>query len=158
VSAVSIVGAGACTPLGRSLPASAAAVEAGIRGGVGEHPFLAHRVGRRVKMALASWLDIRVHGADRFVVLAHEAAAEALAPLAALEEEPARLQVFVGLPESSRVGLPDDLEAAMEDAWGEDVDALTLLLAGHAAATFAIERAARARSGRVWRLWTMVSP
>jgi 3-oxoacyl-[acyl-carrier-protein] synthase I len=145
---VGIIGAGARTPLGRSLRASEAAVRAGIAR-AGPHPFLVDGSSKPLKVARAEWLPERFDGAVRFVALAKNAAKETLATLHAHGGGGDRFRVFVGLPES-RPGRPADLDEAITRAlgrdapWAERVEDLTVVSLGHAAAIVAIERAAAA--------------
>jgi 3-oxoacyl-[acyl-carrier-protein] synthase I len=141
---VGIIGAGARTALGRSLPASAAAVRAGIVG-VDRHPSVVDRAGRDHDVARAAWLPEHLDGAARLVTLAENAAKEALAPLLR-DERRGRLRVLVGLPEP-RPGRPVDLDGAMARAlqknklWGDRIEDVVILPRGHAAAILAIEQA-----------------
>lgn len=147
-TSVGIIGAGARTALGRSLPASAAAVRARIAH-VGPHPFLVDRLDRSLNAARAEWLPDRIDGEARFVALAKNAAKEALAPLLRSTERGSRLRVFVGLPEP-RPGRPADLDDAIARAlgkeafWGDRVDDVIPIPRGHAAAILAIEQASAA--------------
>jgi 3-oxoacyl-[acyl-carrier-protein] synthase-1 len=145
VGSIGLVGAGARTALGRSLPATAAAVRARIRH-ASQHPFVSDRRDRRMIVARAEWLSLDMDGALRFASLAANAAKEALAPLRRLDRE-GRIGVFVGLPEP-RPGRPDGLEEAVSAALGKTLgdrlgDMVTLPL-GHAASLCAFEMAARA--------------
>ncbi len=152
VGSIGVIGAGARTALGRSLPATAAAVRARIRH-AGLHPFLVDARDRRVTVARADWLSLDMDGGPRLVSLATNAAKEALAPLVRAGDRETRLRIFVGLPEP-RPGRPDDLEAIVTEAlgkkaiWRERVDAVVCLPQGHASALGALaEGAAAIRRG-----------
>lgn len=80
--AIYIVGAGAQTPVGRSVLAAAAAVRCGISA-YAEHPFMIDRRGEPMVVARAEWLEDALPLADRIATLAVDAAQEALGPLAA---------------------------------------------------------------------------
>ncbi len=146
---VGIIGAGARTALGRSLPASAAAVRAGIAN-IGRLRFVGDRRGRGYKVARAAWLPEHLDGAARLLALAENAAKEALVPLLR-ESGPrgrnARLRVLVGLSEP-RPGRPDDLDGTVARAfeknprWGDWIDEVAVIPGGHAAAILALEQAA----------------
>ncbi len=79
--ALNVVGAGAQTPVGRSVLAAAAAVRCGISA-YAEHPFMLDRRGEPVVVARAEWLDEVMPLEDRVVQLAADAARDALAPVA----------------------------------------------------------------------------
>ncbi|HVY49447.1 MAG TPA: beta-ketoacyl synthase N-terminal-like domain-containing protein [Minicystis sp.] len=146
-TAIGVVGAGARTALGRSLPASAAAVRAGIGRAV-PHPYLVDRRRGSLVAAMAEWLPQRFAGAARFVALAKNAAKEALAGLERAGDAAASIDVLVGLPHA-RPGRPDDLDDAIARALrGPRVARVTTFAEGHAAALNAIEQAcAKIRRG-----------
>lgn len=141
-SAVAVVSAGARTAVGRSLPASAAAVRAGI-GHFTPHPFLSDRRGRRVTVARAPWLSADLVGTARFVRLATTAAREALEGLPTTH---APMPVFVGLPEA-RAGRPENLDADIAHALraerelGDRIGDVVSIPRGHASALVALEQA-----------------
>ena len=142
---VRMIGGGARTALGRSLPASAAAVRAGLSH-VTEHPYLVDRLERKIKVARATWLPDHVSGAERAVALAVNAAKEALAPIARGGSSQERIHVFVGLSET-RPGRPADLDEVVVDAlgkgarWAGRVERVVPVAQGHAAALVAIDSA-----------------
>lgn len=76
-----IVGAGAQTPVGRSVLAAAAAVRCNVAA-FSEHPFMIDEDGDPMVVARATWLAEDLPVADRIVALAADAAEEALCPLA----------------------------------------------------------------------------
>ena len=80
--AIYIVGAGAQTPVGRSAPATAAAVRCHLSA-YAEHPFMFDGRGEPMIVARAQWLDETFPLVDRIVTLAVDAAQEALRPLGA---------------------------------------------------------------------------
>jgi 3-oxoacyl-[acyl-carrier-protein] synthase-1 len=142
---IGIVGAGARASVGRSLPACAAAVRARI-GRVGDHPFLSDARSRPLKAARAEWLPTFLENEQRFVLLASNAAKEAMAGLRPDGDRKSEVRVFVGLPEA-RVGRPEGLDVAMADAlgpgkgWRERLTKVTTIAGGHAAALLALESA-----------------
>lgn len=146
--AVWVIGAGARTPLGRSLPTSAAAVRGGIAH-LDTHPSSFDAEGRRLNVARATWLPEYVGGEARFVNLARNAAKEALACVRQIERKGLRLRVLVGLPEV-RPGRPSGLEDALarafenDEIWGPHTDEVVAIGVGHAASLVAIERAMEA--------------
>jgi len=78
--AIYIVGAGAQTPVGRSVLSAAAAVRCGISA-YAEHPFMIDKHGEPMVVARAEWLDETLPVEDRIVTLAVDAAQEALEPI-----------------------------------------------------------------------------
>jgi 3-oxoacyl-[acyl-carrier-protein] synthase-1 len=80
--AIYIIGAGAQTPVGRSLLSAAAAVRCGISA-YAEHPFMIDKNGEPMVVSRSEWLVENLPLEDRIVTLAVDAAQEALAPIAA---------------------------------------------------------------------------
>jgi len=80
--AIYIVGAGAQTPVGRSVLAAAAAVRAGVSA-YAEHPFMIDGHGEPMVVARADWLDEDLPLEERILSLAVDAAKDALCPLEA---------------------------------------------------------------------------
>jgi 3-oxoacyl-[acyl-carrier-protein] synthase-1 len=145
---VAILGVGAQTSIGRSAPATAASVRAGVAN-FAEHPFLLDQGGEPMVVARARWLDT-VDGAERFVELAAAAASEAIGPeLAGPGIEAARLSVFVGLP-APRPGLPEGLTERLQERFREPLGPGVLagevatFPHGHAAGLIALETGWRA--------------
>lgn len=154
--AVHVLHVGARTPLGRSMPASAAAVRAGLVERA-RHPYMTDRLERPIQVARARWLPDDLDGAPRLVALAKNAAKEALAPLlrpdAGLSGE--RFAIFVGVP-APRPGRPADLDDALRAALGPEaffharVRGVTLVEGGGSSGVAALDRAAAAiRAGEV---------
>jgi 3-oxoacyl-[acyl-carrier-protein] synthase I len=79
--AIYIVGAGAQTPVGRSVLATAASVRCDISA-YAEHPFMIDKHGAPMVVARAGWLDKALPVEDRIATLAADAAREALLPVA----------------------------------------------------------------------------
>jgi 3-oxoacyl-[acyl-carrier-protein] synthase I len=79
--AVYVIGAGAQTPVGRSVLAAAAAVRSGISA-FAEHPYMFDKDGEPMVVARADWLPARLPIQDRIVALAVGAAQQALRPIA----------------------------------------------------------------------------
>ena len=82
-AAIYIVGAGAQTPVGRSVLATSASVRCGISAHA-EHPFMIDKHGAPMIVARAQWLNKALPLEDRIATLAADAAREALLPLAKL--------------------------------------------------------------------------
>ena len=95
---LTILGAGARTPIGLNAPSSAAARRAAISG-FRKHPFLVDGVGDPVIGALDTQLDPRLFGASRFVELAEPAIREACYAVGPVAAKSTRVPVFLGLPE-----------------------------------------------------------
>jgi 3-oxoacyl-[acyl-carrier-protein] synthase-1 len=151
--AVYVIGAGAQTPVGRSVLAAAAAVRCGISA-YAEHPYMIDRHGEPMVVAGAGWLDEALPADERVAVLGADAAREALAPLAdRLAWLGGPLPVHLAL---SAENLPDAsarervlgalLAGAGLDASRVEVEVVT---DGHAGGLLALERAAwRLRAGQ----------
>jgi 3-oxoacyl-[acyl-carrier-protein] synthase I len=115
IPGVCVVGLGAQTPVGGSVPAAAAAVRARLPM-VAEHPYIVDRFGEPVTVARAPWLPAEMSLLDRLLALGTEAAREALAPLLSVSPVArSRLAVVAGLP-AVRPGLPLGLAEPMLDA------------------------------------------
>jgi 3-oxoacyl-[acyl-carrier-protein] synthase-1 len=93
---VCIVGAGAHTSLGTSLPASCSALHAGFDA-FREHPFLIDKTGEHPVVARIPHLDEAADAAARLAELATPAAEEALAPLLGISPAPV-ISIFGALP------------------------------------------------------------
>lgn len=150
--AICIVGAGAQTPVGRSVLAAAAAVRCGVSA-YAEHPFMIDRCGEPMIVAMAEWLDESLPLEDRIATLVADAAREALHPLgpqfASLTRNMSVHFALAGeiMPERSQrervlgraldgMGLPTALETGT-------------VAAGHAGGFLALENAVRElREGR----------
>src|SRR5262249_34203757 len=102
---VCVVGVGAQTPVGRSAPASAAAVRAKL-GNFAEHPYMLDAAGEPMRVARAPWLPAELPLADRVLALTEAAAREALRPLEALAPGGKRVLAAVMGLSSARPGLP----------------------------------------------------
>lgn len=117
-----IAGVGARTAVGRTMPSSAAAVRAGIARFV-EHPSALDKKNRPVVVAMADWLPLDVAGIPRFVLLAVNAAKEALASVVrgVGEGTLARdlpINAVIALPEE-RPGRPEGLDEGIAAEVGE---------------------------------------
>lgn len=97
-TSVHIVAIGARTSLGLQALPSAAALNAGISS-MGDHPFMIDQVGDPMPGALDSFIDPRVMGPERFLILAESALREACTLLENTKESLQRLPVYLGLPE-----------------------------------------------------------
>ncbi|WP_245965539.1 beta-ketoacyl synthase N-terminal-like domain-containing protein [Pseudorhodoferax soli] len=138
-----IVAMGACTPLGRDVWASAAAVRAGISGFV-QHPYMLDTAGEPMRAAIAPWLDIGLDGADRLAALLFPAIDEALAPVSSASLAPLRMAIALGLP-SARPGFPESLPQQMrrrlQHHYGDALGSAACFTAGHAAGLLAMQAA-----------------
>jgi len=148
--AIYIVGAGAQTPLGRSVLSGAAAVRCGISA-VAEHPYMIDRHGEPMVVARAPWLNDSVALEERVVTLAVDAAREAIHPIAGRFDSVRRhIHVHVALSAENladpcqrqrvldRFATATDLTA--ETARGAQIECV---VDGHAGGLLALERAAR---------------
>lgn len=148
-----VVGAGAQTPVGRSVPAAAAAVRCGLSA-YAEHPFMIDQHGEPMVVAYARWLDAAPALEDRVVRLAVDAAREALSPVTThLAAARSKLAVHVAISaetfsnEMQRRSVVDRLAAAV-DFSGRLLD-IESFVAGHAGGLLALEAAVRRmRSGK----------
>jgi 3-oxoacyl-[acyl-carrier-protein] synthase I len=144
---VSVVGVGACTSVGASAPASAAAVRAGLAM-VYEHPCVIDREGEPFVVARAPYLSDDLPFENRFVELALPAALEALRPLAKIPGATRTIPTMVGLP-SPRPGLPPNLAGVLSQRMKElnaPVGRLAkaqFLANGHSAGLMALEAGCR---------------
>ncbi len=138
-----IVAVGACTPLGRNVWATAAAVRAGISGFV-QHPFMIDTAGEPLRVALAPWLDIGLSMADRLEALLFPAIDETLAPITNPTRPPWKLALALGLP-SARPGMPDDIQqqlrSRIEARYGDLFAGIACFASGHAAGLIALQAA-----------------
>jgi 3-oxoacyl-[acyl-carrier-protein] synthase-1 len=140
---VPIVGIGGCTSVGLTMPATAAAVRAGIAS-FGDHPFMVDTVGEPMVVARAPHLSEDVVGLDRFLGLALPAAQEALAILLPLARQLQAFPVVLGVP-PRRPGLPDVLEKELPDrllkqlAVSFPISSVEAIACGHAAGLMALE-------------------
>lgn len=145
--AIYIVGAGAQTPVGRSVLAAAAAVNCGISA-YAEHPFMIDKHGEPMVVAMAEWLDAMLGLEERIAALAVDAAQEALAPLEAQStaaQQHMRVHMALSsenLPESGqRHAVLDRFSAGMGlGSLGQRID---LVAEGHAGGLLALENAVR---------------
>ncbi|HSQ57383.1 MAG TPA: beta-ketoacyl synthase N-terminal-like domain-containing protein, partial [Gemmata sp.] len=143
--AVGVVGVGAQTPVGRSAPASAAAVRAGIDN-FAEHPYMTDNAGEPVKVARAPWLPDDLTVTARMLALAEGAAEEALQPLqGATRLGNPSLAVFVGIP-TTGPGLSEELARELKErlseslATGFELRGVETCPNGHAAGVVALQR------------------
>ncbi len=145
--AIYIVGAGAQTPVGRSVLSAAAAVRCGISA-YAEHPFMIDKHGEPIVVARADWLDETLPVEDRIVALAVDAVTEAVHPLGVNRGNLLRNTRFhlalsaENLPNSSvreqvahRIAEGVDFNAAAAD--------VALVADGHAGGLLALENACR---------------
>jgi 3-oxoacyl-[acyl-carrier-protein] synthase I len=111
---VCLVGGGACTSIGASLLASAAAMRAGVAD-FGNHPFMVDTAGEPMVVSRAKYVPDDVIGVQRLVALAVRASEEALTPLLPFVRNVRRIPVIVGVP-SPRPGLPENADSEFAEA------------------------------------------
>lgn len=140
---VGIISIGLMTSVGRTAPAAAAAIRAGInRFRIGEWR---DRFGQPARLALAQYLPSDLVGLDRLLALAIPAAREALAPLPRVAVR--RLSTWLGVA-PSRPGWSDALEYSLANrlvtALGNLVPepSVRVLPTGHASVLIGISQAA----------------
>jgi 3-oxoacyl-[acyl-carrier-protein] synthase I len=138
---ISIVSLGASTPVGRSAPASAAAVRAGICA-LGEHPYMLDTAGQPMKVARIPWLDPEIQVAGRIATMLTAAVDESLQPLAELPR--LNMGLSVALP-TQKPGWSEDgeraLRAALAARYRGRFSAADFFRSGHAAGFIALETA-----------------
>lgn len=104
LSDVHVVWGGACTSVGGTLAASAAAVRAGVAA-FEDHPYIVDSTSKPLVVARAGYVPDDVGGLERLLALAIPAAEEALDVLASVAHVVEPFPVVVGLP-PQRPGLP----------------------------------------------------
>jgi 3-oxoacyl-[acyl-carrier-protein] synthase I len=147
---VLIVGLGASTAVGRDAWSSAAAVRAGVSG-FAQHPYMIDSVGEAMRAALAPWIDIDVHGVDRFQALLFPAVDEALSAWGRASARSSRWAIALALP-TARPGLPDALASTLtrrlQDKYGDVFGSAAAFSNGHAAGIIGLKAACeKLRSG-----------
>lgn len=147
--AIYIVGAGAQTPLGRSVLSAAAAVRCGISAGA-EHPYMIDRHGEPMVVARAPWLDVSAALEKRIVTLAVDAAREAIHPIESRFDSLRRhIHVHVALS-AENLADPGQRQRAL-DRFAIEIDLadaargaqIDCVVDGHAGGLLALERAVR---------------
>lgn len=142
---VCLVGGGACTSIGATLPASAAAMRAGVAA-FSDHPFMVDTAGEPMVVSRANYLADDVLGVQRLVTLAWRASSEALTPLLPILPDVRRIPVMVGLP-SPRPGLPEHAERDFSEAFRQQLCAsfpvgeVEVIPSGHSAGLMALAMA-----------------
>lgn len=135
-----LTGLGACTAVGRTAPATAAAVRAGISG-FAQHRFMLDTIGKPMRVAAAPWLDAGLPAGQRMERLLFAAIDEALADAA---PGAARLGLALALP-GPRPGLPAlasaDWSAAIAARHPNRFAGIAFFERGHASAILALEAA-----------------
>lgn len=141
-----VIATGACTPIGRSAPASAAAVRAGISGFV-HHPQATDSVGEPVPVAMAPWLDVALAGTDRMEALLFPAIDEAMAAMHGRVLEDGKAPVIalaLGLP-APRPGVAENLQSSMKarlaSRFGKRFSSAACFSSGHAAGLVGLQAA-----------------
>jgi len=148
--ALYIVGAGAQTPLGRSVLSAAAAVRCGVSASA-EHPFLLDHHGEPMVVARAPWLDASVALEDRIVSLAASAAREAIHPMADRFDALRRhLSVYIAVSAENLAGAAQRQRVldriAVETNFATEAgrsQGVECIVDGHAGGLLALELAAR---------------
>lgn len=142
-----LVGGGACTSVGSTLAASAAAVRAGIAA-FANHAFVVDAAGQPMTVGCASYLPEHARGVERLLKLAIPAAAEAFTVLSPWADRMPPLPVVVGLP-SPRPDLPVGFERAFRDQLqarlqrSVPIASVETIMQGHSAGLMALELARR---------------
>jgi 3-oxoacyl-[acyl-carrier-protein] synthase-1 len=127
---VSIIAAGARTPVGLYSASAAAAVRAGISR-LAEHPFMIDQAGDPMPAAMDSRLDPALFGAQRFIELAKSALEEVTASRISAP-------LYLGLPET-RPGFTEQDAHAISSAM--PCSEVNLIVEGHAAGLAAFQAA-----------------
>jgi 3-oxoacyl-[acyl-carrier-protein] synthase I len=145
-----IFGLGACTAVGRTARATAAAVRAGLCG-FSEHPFVIDSAGEPMRVARAPWLDGAIDLSSRCGALLVPAIGEALADASSRTGgRPMRIGLAIGLP-PARPGRPRDLAeqvmVAVDAAYPGAFAGAVTFESGHAAWFLAVDAALRSGSG-----------
>ncbi|MBI4241711.1 MAG: beta-ketoacyl synthase [Candidatus Rokubacteria bacterium] len=141
---VCVVGVGASTAIGRTAPASAAAVRASIAG-FSEHPQAVDKNGNEMIVARAPYLPAELSGEPRLLELAASSLGEAMAHLRAASGTLGKpLPAFLGLPDP-RPGLPDDLPreltSHLEEHFGQSILSVETIRGGHSVGLLALREA-----------------
>jgi 3-oxoacyl-[acyl-carrier-protein] synthase-1 len=140
---VVIVALGACTPVGRDVWSSAAAVRAGISSFV-QHPYMIDTAGEPMRAAIAPWIDIGLSGAVRLEALLFPALDQAIEALATPQAAAPSIALALGLP-SARPGLPEDIQRQMlnriNKRYGHQFGSAAAFASGHAAGLLAMQAA-----------------
>jgi 3-oxoacyl-[acyl-carrier-protein] synthase I len=140
-----MVAGGACTSLGSTLPASAAAVRAGISS-FQDHPFMVDSAGKPMVVGRAPYIAEDVAGCDRLLALALPAAGEALAVLTPFVRALRPVAVMLGMP-PRRPGcsraMEDELLQRFQQQLFESfpVGRVDVIACGHSAGLMALETA-----------------
>jgi 3-oxoacyl-[acyl-carrier-protein] synthase-1 len=143
---ICIVATGACTAVGASAAASAAAVRAGISG-YAEELHVIDDNGEPVIAARAPYLEDGYSGGERFTGLMVPAFHEALASVTKGSGPKPPISVLLGTP-GERPGRPRNLDELLRQAIMEvaskdnSLEAVDTIPGGHAAALMALEKAA----------------
>ena len=139
---VSIVGAGARTPLGFNAAGSAAAVRAGISA-TREHPYFVDTAGEPIAVTMDAGIPPDADGVDRLHALSLSAIREALAPLGPPEKLTVPIPTIIGLCEP-RPGRPEQLEVELTRRLEAAVPICVKVMPhGHSAGLMALQEAAR---------------
>ena len=149
---VFVMGVGASTPLGKTAPASAAAIRAGITA-FGDHPYLLDGDGEPFVVASAPYLPEDLSIEERCGELALPAAQEALACLERISVKGQNIPLILGMP-ARRPGVPSHLGQAvatrleslttdLSRSGGSTMSEISFLPHGHAAGLMALEAACR---------------
>ena len=142
-SPVCMIQAGACTAVGASAAASAAAIRAKVAE-FAEHPYMIDKEGEPMIVARATYLPDKLEGIERFIALATLAAQATLKPLNHFSSRIIPIPIIIGLP-SPRPGLPEALEkqlkwqlSSIPEVYCRIAD-IEVIFAGHAAGLMALE-------------------
>lgn len=152
--AVSVVGLGAHTPIGRDVFSTAAAARAAISA-ISEHPYFIDKAGEPMAVAMDMAIPTNATLTERMNIHVDAALRESLAPLADAENVDVPIPVFLGLPED-QPGVPQDLAQAITDTLHDLTDlpvsfgSITTFPNGHSAGLMALREAVgKIRHGEV---------
>lgn len=143
---VCIIGIGARTPIGLTVPAAAAAVRASISG-IGDHPYMIDKAGEKMSVAMDPELSPELNGLDRFLELAKSTLKESIAPLSLIKtQDLSSIPVIVGLPHP-RPGLEINFETQFADRLSRQSQDVPMsrfysvqpIVGGHSAGLMALE-------------------
>jgi len=168
VNQFSVINSGACTAIGLSAPATAAAVSGEVAG-FAEHPYLVDEVGERMVLAVVPFISELAVGASRLTELAVAAAREAALPLEGSIGREGGIPLVLAIP-PARPGLADgvgeiilgDLVVALKDLC--KLSQVNYLQGGHATGIAALEmclqtmRATGARFGLIGGVDSYIIP
>jgi 3-oxoacyl-[acyl-carrier-protein] synthase-1 len=142
---VGVVAVGAFTPVGKTAPATAAAVRAGLAG-FSDYPMMVDKAGDSFVVATVPNLAIDIDATERLAQLAFPAANEVLSILNKCPSQPYSISMIVGFPSERpglgakvRLGVVERLERMIR--YGYRFSEIQIIPSGHSAGLMAIETA-----------------